>query len=277
MGRLLWQRRRDADLNDDPWPGRCAPPLRAGQWKQVGRAIDAMSAICARTATWVHWKARCSRARPPGDEERARRAARGIAASTGSRAAGAGELGQRITPRPRPRRSPMPRRPPRAPTPACNVACMPSLIGLRGEGVRDGTTPPTRTRAGGMGDRELLAAADLACQRRCGTAASTPASAPRPRSTPAALSPCRSATPWSSARKASRPGLRLWPDPPGKPLHHGRALGRGRLGLMQVMPATARWTAKKIGLTGFTPSQINDRDTNITIGTAYPEAGAGRL
>ena len=32
--------------------------------------------------------------------------------------------------------------------------------------------------------------------------------------------------------------------------------------------ATARWTAK-IGMTGFTPDMINDRDTNITIGTSY--------
>ena len=31
----------------------------------------------------------------------------------------------------------------------------------------------------------------------------------------------------------------------------------GASGLMQVMPATARWTAKKIGLTGFTPDQIS--------------------
>ena len=38
---------------------------------------------------------------------------------------------------------------------------------------------------------------------------------------------------------------------------------------MQVMPATARWTAKKIGMQGFTPEQINDRDTNIAIGTGY--------
>ena len=45
--------------------------------------------------------------------------------------------------------------------------------------------------------------------------------------------------------------------------------GVGASGLMQVMPATARWTARKIGLDGFTPDQINDRDTNITIGTAY--------
>ena len=45
--------------------------------------------------------------------------------------------------------------------------------------------------------------------------------------------------------------------------------GVGASGLMQVMPATARWTARKIGLNGFTADQINDRDTNITIGTAY--------
>lgn len=45
--------------------------------------------------------------------------------------------------------------------------------------------------------------------------------------------------------------------------------GVGASGLMQVMPATARWTAKKIGMTGFTPDMINDRDTNITIGTSY--------
>jgi len=45
--------------------------------------------------------------------------------------------------------------------------------------------------------------------------------------------------------------------------------GVGAAGLMQVMPATARWTAKKIGLSGFSPDQLSDRDTNITIGTAY--------
>jgi soluble lytic murein transglycosylase len=43
----------------------------------------------------------------------------------------------------------------------------------------------------------------------------------------------------------------------------------GASGLMQVMPATARWTASKIGLSGFQPHHITDRDTNITIGTAY--------
>jgi soluble lytic murein transglycosylase len=45
--------------------------------------------------------------------------------------------------------------------------------------------------------------------------------------------------------------------------------GVGAAGLMQVMPATARWTAKKIGLADFKAHQINDRDTNIAIGTGY--------
>jgi soluble lytic murein transglycosylase len=43
----------------------------------------------------------------------------------------------------------------------------------------------------------------------------------------------------------------------------------GASGLMQVMPATARWTAKKIGLSDFRAGQINALDTNILIGTAY--------
>ena len=43
----------------------------------------------------------------------------------------------------------------------------------------------------------------------------------------------------------------------------------GASGLMQVMPATAKWTAKKIGMSDFQPHMINDREVNITIGTAY--------
>ena len=45
--------------------------------------------------------------------------------------------------------------------------------------------------------------------------------------------------------------------------------GVGASGLMQVMPATAKWTAKKLGMTDFAPHKINDRDTNIAIGTGY--------
>jgi soluble lytic murein transglycosylase len=38
---------------------------------------------------------------------------------------------------------------------------------------------------------------------------------------------------------------------------------------MQVMPATARWTARRIGMANFSTDQLNDRETNIAIGTGY--------
>lgn len=43
----------------------------------------------------------------------------------------------------------------------------------------------------------------------------------------------------------------------------------GASGLMQLMPATARYVAKKIGLGNFVPTQVNDVETNIALGTNY--------
>ncbi len=43
----------------------------------------------------------------------------------------------------------------------------------------------------------------------------------------------------------------------------------GASGLMQLMPATARYVAKKIGLGSFVPEQVNDIETNIVLGTNY--------
>ena len=43
----------------------------------------------------------------------------------------------------------------------------------------------------------------------------------------------------------------------------------GASGLMQLMPATAKWVAKKIGMTDFTPQKVNDFDTNTKLGTNY--------
>jgi soluble lytic murein transglycosylase len=43
----------------------------------------------------------------------------------------------------------------------------------------------------------------------------------------------------------------------------------GASGLMQIMPATAKWTAKKIGLSDFKPAQLSERDVNLRLGTAY--------
>ena len=42
----------------------------------------------------------------------------------------------------------------------------------------------------------------------------------------------------------------------------------GASGLMQLMPATARWTAKKVGV-AWKPELITDRDMNLRLGTTY--------
>ncbi|HNO42993.1 MAG TPA: lytic transglycosylase domain-containing protein, partial [Ottowia sp.] len=144
-------------------------------------------------------------------------------------------------------------------------------LGLRGEGVREWNYWTNLHRPGGMGERELYAAADLACARqvwdRCiNTSERTRSFADFGQRFP---TPHREAV----QRQAQAIGL----DAAyvyGLIRQESRFVtdarsGVGASGLMQVMPATARWTARRIGLSGFVPAQINDLDTNILIGTSY--------
>ena len=43
----------------------------------------------------------------------------------------------------------------------------------------------------------------------------------------------------------------------------------GASGLMQLMPATAKWVAKKIGLNDYHHGRVTDLDTNVALGTNY--------
>lgn len=45
--------------------------------------------------------------------------------------------------------------------------------------------------------------------------------------------------------------------------------GVGASGLMQLMPATAQWMAKRMGMRDFSPSSINQIDVNVTLGSGY--------
>ena len=144
-------------------------------------------------------------------------------------------------------------------------------LGLRGDGVREWNYATNLHQRGGMSERELLAAAQFACDRqiwdRCiNTSERTKNETDFDQRFP---------MPFRDAVTRRSQGISL--DPAyvyGLIRQESRFImdarsGVGASGLMQVMPATARWTARKIGLNGFTPDQINDRDTNITIGTSY--------
>ena len=268
---------RDADLSDDllAWKARAA--LRAGDWRSVQRAVDAMQDPAADDGAWIYWKARAQLALARSDADRAapRTALERLAANPGSSGfyekLAREELGQ-------PLMSP----PPPAPLTAeerdaarrhigLNRALLAIALGLRGDGVREWNYWTNLHVPGGMGDRELLAAADFACARqvwdRCINASE--------RTKSFMDFSQRFPTPHRDAvvRQSQAIGL----DPAyvyGLIRQESRFVmdarsGVGASGLMQVMPATARWTARKIGLDGFVPSQINDRDTNILIGTNY--------
>ncbi len=43
----------------------------------------------------------------------------------------------------------------------------------------------------------------------------------------------------------------------------------GATGLMQLMPATAKWVSKKMGVRKFSPARVSEINTNLTLGTYY--------
>jgi len=272
----------DKDLNDDmlAWKARAA--LRAGntpKWSVVESAITAMSADARKDPTWVYWHARALLARKkvtPQIQQEATAMLESIASVRGFyEQLALDELGRKVV---------APARPP-APTPEeMDVARRnPSLqralyaigMGLRSEGVREWNYATNLVNAQGqaglMSDRELLAAAQLACENqvwdRCINTSE--------RTRQVIDFEQRFPMPHKDAVIARARQINL--DPAyvyGLIRQESRFVtdarsGVGASGLMQVMPATAKWTARKIGLTGFTPDQITDRDTNIAIGTGY--------
>jgi soluble lytic murein transglycosylase len=269
-------------LNDDMLGWKTRAALRAGntpKWPVVESAIAAMSAEARKDPTWVYWHARALLARKkvtPQVQQEATAMLESIAGVRGFyEQLALEELGRKVT---------TPARPP-APTaeemdaarrnPSLQRALYAIGMGLRAEGVREWNYATNlvdaQGKAGMMSDRELLAAAQHACDNqvwdRCiNTSERTRLSMDFEQRFP---------MPHKDAVLARTRQINL--DPAyvyGLIRQESRFITDARShvgasGLMQVMPATAKWTAKKIGLTNFTPEQINDRDTNIAIGTGY--------
>ncbi len=263
----------DRHMHSDHLVWKVRAALRANDWQQVHDGIAALGETQLRDPTWIYWRARALLAlQAPNAELRARTLLQSIASPRGFyEQLAMEELGQRISA-------------PAAPAPLSedelkaardNAGLQRALyaisIGLRSEGVREWNYSTNLHQRGGMSDRELLAAAALACEQqvwdRCINASE------RTRSVMDYAQ--RFPTPFRQEvqQRAELTGL----EPAfvyGLIRQESRFIleaksGVGAAGLMQVMPATARWTARRIGMHSFKPQQITERDTNIAIGTGY--------
>ena len=270
---------RNQDLNDDLliWKTRAA--LRSGDWKAVISAVDAMDSA-KQDSTWIYWKARGqlagSATTSPANTDPVRTEATAALQSIASvkgfyEQLALEELGQAITAPAKP----APLTPQEKSVAAQNAGLQRALtalsLGLRSEGNREWNYTTNLHTPGGMSERELLAAADLACGKqvwdRCiNTSERTKLVIDFDQRFPMPLKD-------TVLRRTKEIQL----DPAyvyGLIRQESRFIMDaksvvGAAGLMQVMPATAKWTAKKIGLTNFQPHQITDQEINVAIGTGY--------
>lgn len=255
----------DLPWTDDAlaWHARAA--LRARQPAAALRAIERMTSIEQRDPAWVYWKARATRQQ--GDQPAARAQLAALATTPlnyfGRLAAEDIGLPTPLPPAPAPLTTEE-RRAARS-HPGLTRALSLINLGLRSEGVRE-----WNFSLRGMGDRALLAAAQEACDRevwdRCiNTSERTKAEIdiaqryPTPHRVElqreAQAAGLDAAYVYGLIRQESRFVL-------DARSHVGAA------GLMQVMPATAKWTAKKVGL-NYNAELMHDRDFNLRIGTNY--------
>jgi soluble lytic murein transglycosylase len=260
-----WKKAAGAPLSleQQQWKARTA--LRRGDWKALKASIDAMPKALRADPAWRYWRARALAAE--GDDEAAQALYRRIA-DQGSfyGQLALEELGEQIVVPP----------PPAPPTTAelAQVAADPGLkralkffkLHLRFEGTRE-----WNWALRDFSERQLLAAAEYARQndildRMIDT---------------------------SSRTRNEIDYAQRFPDPHDEIMHPAtRNLGLdkawvyglirqesrfitdaqsgvGAAGLMQVMPATGKWVAAKIGLTDFVHSMLHDLRTNILLGTNY--------
>jgi soluble lytic murein transglycosylase len=279
--RLAWVRQREEGhlprWSDDTLAWGVRSALRAerldrDRWGLVLSSIDAMSEREQADPAWRYWKARALLARArsgaAGDADRQQAQALLEALTQGLGfypQLAALDLGRTPVLPPAPAALTDAERAQAAQTVGLQRGLRMAQIGLRDEGRRE-----WNYTLRGMTDRELLAAAQIACQASDWQLCINTSERTR---TDIDLQQ-RYPMPFASAITARARDHEL--DPAlvfGLIRQETRFMptlrsSAGASGLMQLMPATARWTARKIGLE-MQPAQINDIDINLRLGTTY--------
>jgi peptidoglycan lytic transglycosylase len=262
-----------APFNDAQHAWRVRAALRAGAWTDVESAIEAMPSPLSQEAAWRYWKARAQAA--AGHAAEANEIYAGLARDFhfyGLLAAEA--LGQRIEPVSDPAR----------PSPAALAlfGAQPGIrravklaeLDMRAESQREWSYVVR-----GRDDEGLLLAADYA--RRVGLYDRAINTAERtkerhdfglrymmPFREHFAAAARDSAADEALLLSVARQESRFAPD---------IVSSAGAVGLMQLMPPTARWIAKQMGRSDYRSSQIADLATNTQFGAFYFKYWQDRL
>jgi len=255
----------EAPLSDGQLAWRARIALRQENWQEVKSAIERMSLSERNEPTWIYWRGRALTAL--GDPEAGGVLLGHIAGAHdfyGQLAAE--ELGWPL--RIPPKASPPTRR--ELDEAAAHAGLQRALalyrLGLRTEGTREWVWS-VRT----MDDRSLLAAAELARRNKIWDRAMNTAD----RTVAAHDFSLRYLTPYHDVLAKQARSRRI--DEPlvfGLVRQESRFIAdakspAGAAGLMQILPSTARWVAKKIGMKGFQPSRVSRPEVNAALGAFY--------
>ena len=252
-------------LSDESQEWRVRAALRQGDWKQVRQAVELMRPeMRAKDPAWIYWYARALKA--DGRTADAQTQFQTIAGQFNFYGQLATEeLGNRIT---------LPARTTVSDAEAMAMRTRPGFVraqkfyelNLRFEGNRE-----WNWELRSMSDRELLAAAEYArkielLDRTVNTADRTKAEHDFS---------LRFVMPYRDIMQRATDDVGLdmaWAygliRQESRFIMNARS-SAGAHGLMQVMPATAKFVARKIGMTDFSPSMMSDPNINILLGTNY--------
>lgn len=260
-----WRMAGDAPLSIEAHEWKIRSALRGGDWRLVRSGIEMMPNALRNDPTWTYWLGRAFA--QDDKKQKADTLWQSIASQPGFYGQLAlEELGQRTTIPPR-----------AAPVTAAELAPMENNagfkrafkffeLGLRFEGYRE-----WNWELRSMNERQLLAAAEFArrndvLDRMVNTSDRTVLEVNYDQRFP---------TPHREVMTSATQKLRLemaWVY--GLIRQESRFVRDARShvgasGLMQLMPATARYVAKKIGYDDFTAARVNEVETNVLLGTNY--------
>ncbi len=265
VGAIGWFERAGSKLNDSQagWKARAA--MRAGDWANVRAAIGAMSEPERRESTWRYWLARA--AQQTGDIESARALREPLARENNFYGVlSSEELGLSTRP------SWQGWKPSRAEVdlviqrPAIARALALYRLDLRTEGLREWLYGIRD-----MDDQQLLAAAEAARaanipDRAINTAEKTLAvhdfaqRYPTPHRADLATRVLAQGLDEAWVYGLIRQESRFMADAKSR---------AGAMGLMQLMPATATWAAKKVSMERFSLARVTDVPVNLNLGAFY--------